>query len=74
MKSKREKVVLDLLFEENLNEFLKRFKIYEKFINNEIKCEKCNKIMTSDNLGLVKTKNGELVFICNAPECIREIS
>lgn len=74
MKVEKDKIIVDLLFEEYLEEFLERFDIYEKFIGNKIRCEKCNKIVTSKNLGLIKIKNGEIGFVCNDPECIRENS
>jgi len=74
MKIERQKIAVDLLFEKHLKEFLERFNIYDKFISNEIKCAKCNKIMTSDNLGLIKIKNGKIGFICNDPKCIKEMS
>jgi len=74
MKEKREKIAINLLFKENLKEFLEQLKIYEKFINNKIKCEKCKRIVTSNNLGLIRIENGEILFICNYYDCMEEIS
>ena len=73
MKAKQEKVEIDLLFKENLKEFLSRLEIYEKFINGEIKCDNCNKILTFDNLGVIKFKNRKFLFICNETKCMKEI-
>ena len=73
-KMKKEKVVFDLLFEGQLKEFLERLEIYDKFINNEMKCEKCESTLTSDNLGFIKIEDKEPKFYCDNPECLRGVS
>ena len=70
----KEKVVFDLLFEGQLKEFLERLEIYDKFINNEIKCEKCDIAVTSDNLEVIKIKDKKPKFYCDNPGCLRGVS
>ncbi|MBL7086097.1 MAG: hypothetical protein ISS28_03195 [Candidatus Cloacimonetes bacterium] len=68
---KKEKVKIDLLFEKDLKDFLERFKLYDRFVNGKISCEKCSKIITYDNLGILKFENGKIIFICDDPKCIK---
>ena len=74
MKNKREKEVVSVLYEKHLKEFLERFEVYEKFIKGEAKCENCNEVVNTNNLGLLEIKDRKITFMCNKPECIREIS
>jgi len=70
----KEKIVFDLLFKGREKEFLERLEIYDEFINNKIKCEKCDITINSDNLEIIKIKNKKPKFYCDNPECLRGIS
>jgi hypothetical protein len=70
MKIEREKICIDLLFEKNLKEFLRKNGLYDKFIQGEIKCGKCGKTITKYNLGSIFVKNERVIFICNDPKCM----
>jgi len=72
MKRNKEKIELNLIFQGNLINFLIKHKLYEKFKNKEIKCINCNNTVTEENLGLIKVKKNEIVFICDNIECIQK--
>ena len=71
-KTKREEISIDLLFKKHLKQFLDRLGKYDKFINKEILCEKCNQAVSWNNLGLIVLKNGRVKFFCTNPDCTRE--
>ncbi len=73
MKIKRETQKFELIFEKELEEFLKRNGAYEEFITGKIKCKYCGETITSDNLGVILVKKGSLMFICNRLECLGKI-
>jgi hypothetical protein len=71
MHVKREKININLLFEKNLQEFLEKFSLYEAFTKGELKCQKCGKTVTIDNLGLLKISKRKVIFVCDNPECMK---
>jgi len=74
MKIKREIERFELIFEKELEEFLKRNGVYDEFITGKIKCNYCGKIITFDSLGVIVVKKGKLRFTCNRLECLRKVS
>lgn len=70
----KEKIIFDLLFKGQEKEFLERLEIYDEFINNKIKCEKCDITINSDNLEIIKIMDKKPKFYCDNPECLRSVS
>ena len=70
--SKKIKAILDT----EIVDLLKHTQQYEQFLNEEIKCENCGKIITIENIGIVvpRKKEGkiQLSFYCNDIVCTQK--
>jgi len=69
MKKKKEKVKVNLLFEEGLKDFLEKYNLLQQFEDKKIFCKNCGKIITTDNLGFVEVMKNEVFFICDDVNC-----
>ncbi len=61
---------VSLLFEDDLDEFLRQIGLYDDFYSGKIKCPICGKTITKKNLGIIATRNGKPFFICDSIQCI----
>lgn len=50
-------------------DFLKEKNLYQKYVDKELLCSKCNQVITSDNIALIYFA-GEYKFCCNKKECM----
>ncbi len=57
----------------DLENLLKRYGQLDDFKNNAIKCQICQEIVSTDNVGSVKLKDNKLQFTCNKRSCYNEI-
>jgi len=73
MKTQKETEKFALLFEEKLQEFLKRNNLYYRFVNGQIRCRNCEKIINYNNLGFIQIKEGQIYFICDDIDCLKEV-
>lgn len=73
MKKKKIKRI-KIIAENSLKKFLLRNNIYNKFINNEIRCEICNDIVNFENIGAFKIQNEKIIFICNKTLCVQKVN
>jgi hypothetical protein len=65
---------LPVFHEDNIEEILKRFKLSQKFENNELKCAICESIVSKNNFGcLFLSKDGTVKVACSNPECLEKV-
>ena len=74
MRIKRETERFELIFEKELEEFLKHQKLYDKLTRGDIKCAFCSETITFENLGAIMVKKGKLIFICSRIECLDKLN
>jgi len=64
------------VLENDIEDLLKHSNQYEKFINGELKCENCGKIMTVENIGIMIPhkiiKSMIFSFYCDDFVCIQK--
>lgn len=64
------KKVLDVLFQDDLEDFLINIGFSDDFKKGKIKCYCCNENISMDNICAVMIKKSdEFVFICNKESC-----
>ena len=66
------------IIDEQLEEILTKFGLWEDFCKGTITCSKCKRVLDINNLGVFIPQRGEdgnrqLIFYCNAPDCINDI-
>jgi len=60
---------------EDIEKLLKKFNLYELFINGELICPFCNETITIDNFGcFYLTTNKEVSVCCSRPECLEKVA
>ncbi len=60
---------MEFLFEDDLMPTLEKLGLKEKLLAGEIKCAKCGKIITIENLFSMFEENGELKITCSDKDC-----
>ena len=66
------------IIDEQLEEILSKFGMWEDFNKGTIMCSRCKRIIDINNIGICipqRGKNGsrKLVFYCNDPDCINDV-
>jgi hypothetical protein len=65
---------IPVFHENNLEQILKRFKLWKKFENNELKDAICGCVITRENFGCIfLTKDGTVKVACSNPECLEKV-
>ncbi len=65
---------LPAFHERNIEDILKRFKLWKKFEDGELKCIICECVITNDNFGcILLSKEGTVNVACSNPECLEKV-
>jgi len=65
---------LPAFHEDNIEEILKRFKLWEKFENNELECAICGSTISRDSFGCIfLSREGTVNVACSNPECLEKV-
>jgi hypothetical protein len=66
---------LPAFHERNIEEILKRFKLWKKFENNELECAICKSAISKDNFGCIFLSREDMINVaCSNPECLQKVS
>lgn len=66
---------LPAFHQDNIEEILKRFKLWKKFWNNELECTICGSTVTKINFGCIfLSKEGIVNVACSNPECLVKVN
>ena len=69
-----ERKKLPAFHENNIEEILRRFKLWKKFENNELECAICGSTIFKDNLGCIfLSREGTVNVACSNPECLERV-
>ena len=60
---------MEFIFEDDLMPTLEKLDLKEKLSAGEIKCAKCGKVITIDNLCSISEENGEIKITCSDKNC-----
>ncbi len=63
------KEVFQALHSSEIEDFIGRLGLFEKFKAGEIKCHACGDTITTDNFKALTRKGGRLVFACMKERC-----
>jgi hypothetical protein len=72
IKAHKEKV--NVVHDQDLEAFLDKIGVLQDYLSGEKKCKFCKIVMTLDNLHSVFPQSGDVKFVCDKPECIRELT
>lgn len=65
---------LPVFHQNNIEEILKRFKLWKKFENSELKCVMCGSVISKDNFGCIfLSREGNVNVACSNPECLEKV-
>jgi hypothetical protein len=65
---------LSVFYENNMEEILKRFKLWKKFENSTLECAICGSIVSKDSFGCIFLSRDATVNIaCSNPECLEKV-
>ena len=66
---------LPAFHENNIEQILKRFNLWKKLENNELKCRICKSIISKENFGCIfLSREGVVNVACSNPECLEKVS
>ena len=60
---------MEFLFEDDLMPTLEKLGLKDKLLASEIKCSKCGKVITMENLCSIFEENGEIKITCSGKNC-----
>ena len=63
------KKILDVLYQDDLEEFLITIGLSNDFKEGKIKCSFCNETINYDNICALMQKIDKFIFICNRESC-----
>lgn len=66
----QDKLQIDAVLDEQLDELLARLGIQEDFYAAKYKCKICNEIITKENLKLIFPDRSRISFLCDKPACM----
>lgn len=66
---KKNKKIIDVIHEKDLEEFLNNLELYNNFKSGLINCKYCNKPVHLDNICAIHIKKGQIEFICSIDPC-----
>ena len=66
---KKNKSIIDVLHEKDLEEFLVNLDLYSNFENKLINCIYCNNPIGLENLCAIMIIKGQIEFVCNSDSC-----
>ncbi len=65
---------LPAFHENDLEEILKRFKLWKKLENRELTCAICGSILSKENFGCIfLSKESAVNVACSNPECLERV-
>ena len=65
---------LPAFHENDLEEILKRFKLWNKLENNQLRCILCGLTVSKINFGCIfLSKDGLVKVVCSYPECLEKV-
>ena len=73
MKVPADKHILYLVHERDTAQILERLHLTEKIRQHQLRCCICGRIVSSDNIGVLFTRNDEIYVVCDNPLCLRNI-
>lgn len=68
------KEILNAVYSDDIPIFLEKLGLREKFENSEIKCKFSGEIITYQNLYSIFPESGDIKFVCDKPEVIKEFN
>lgn len=63
------KKILDVLYQDDLEQFFINIGLSDDFREGKIKCFFCNETINIDNICAVMVKKNKFIFICNEESC-----
>ncbi len=63
---------LDLIYDDDLMPVLEKLGVKNDFINGNVKCCSCQKVVTLENLYSFFLDEGKLKMVCNEENCIKQ--
>ena len=65
---------LPAFHENNIEEILKRFKLWKKLENKELTCAICGSMVSKENFGCIfLSREGAVNVACSNPECLERV-
>lgn len=64
---------INLVYDDDLDGFFKKIGVLDDFKNNRKKCKFCRNVVNFDNLHSIFKESGDIKFICDKPECIKQL-
>ncbi len=65
----KNKDIIDVIYEKDLQKFIENIGFYDDFKNNNIKCKFCQNLLSKDNICAILINEGKVDFICNDESC-----
>lgn len=59
--------------DDDLTSLLKALGNYERVCNGQCNCFFCNNIIKMENIGAIFPHQGEILFSCDLPSCLRKL-
>jgi len=69
----KNKDIIDVIHEKDLEEFLTNTSLYEDFKKEKINCRYCEKTIYQHNICGIFINMGEIKFICNDESCYEKL-
>jgi len=63
------KKTLDVLYQDDLEQFLIKIGLFDDFKEGNIKCYCCNETIKIDNICALMIKKNKFIFLCNKESC-----
>ena len=65
---------LQAVHDDDLSSLLVSLGVYDQVSNGLCLCRFCQNVITFDNLGAIIPLNGEIVFSCDSPICMKSMA
>ncbi len=66
----KEEIELNAIRDSDIDSFLSKYDLLEKYISGQIHCVCCDEVITKNNLGGFFIKDGQVLMFCNLTECL----
>lgn len=73
MFNKKEDKKINFVLDDDLEGLLKKIGVFSDFKENKKKCKFCKEVVNMKNLHSIFKESGDIKFICDKPECVKEL-
>ena len=75
---KKDKVKVNAVLDTDMENLLKKTNQYENIVTGQVECKNCGRIITIQNIGIIKPQKGNnneilLEFYCDSLECSQNL-